>query len=168
MIAGAVLIPTVGWLGNRLGNRNLFVLRLLVFVGSSILCGIAWSGPMLIFFRVLQGMGSGPITPMAMVFLNELQRLTDYTPAQAGHAVLPGALGMALTTPWAGCLADKIDRRYVVLGGLTMVALASYWFSFITLERPMDWVIWMIVGRYVTIGFIFTPINAASMMLLPT
>ena len=25
MIAGAVLIPTVGWLGNRLGNRNLFL-----------------------------------------------------------------------------------------------------------------------------------------------
>jgi len=31
----------------------------------------------------------------------------------------------------------------------------------------MNWVIWMIVGRYMTIGFIFTPINAASMMLLP-
>lgn len=96
-----------------------------------------------------------------------LQRLMDYTPAQAGYAVLPGAVGMALTTPWAGRLADKIDRRYVVLGGLTMFALASYWFSFITLERSMDWVIWMIAGRYITIGFIFTPINAASMMLLP-
>jgi MFS transporter, DHA2 family, multidrug resistance protein len=330
MIAGAVFIPTVGWLGNRLGNRNLFLLGLLTFVGSSMLCGLAWSGPTLIFFRVLQGMGSGPITPMAMVFLNEafppkqrglamglygmaaafgpavgpviggyvteylswrmvfymnllpgllcmglvclvipntreavkrsldlaglltlavflvsllialtqgqregwdtpyiqrlllvaggsfvvllgleltrkeplidlrlyknlaftavslaillnamnfwgtnflqtilLQRLMDYTPAQAGYAVLPGAVGMALTTPWAGRLADKIDRRYVVLGGLTMFALASYWFSFITLDRSMDWVIWMIVGRYITIGFIFTPMNAASMMLLP-
>src|SRR5262249_14496911 len=52
MIAGAVLIPTVGWLGNRLGNRNLFLLGLLTFVGSSMLCGIAWSGPTLIFFRV--------------------------------------------------------------------------------------------------------------------
>jgi MFS transporter, DHA2 family, multidrug resistance protein len=49
MIAGAVLIPTVGWLGNRLGNRNLFLLSLLIFVGSSMLCGIAWSGPTLIF-----------------------------------------------------------------------------------------------------------------------
>jgi len=48
-----------------------------------------------------------------------------------------------------------------------MFALASYWFSFITLDHSMDWVIWMIVGRYMTIGFIFTPINAASMMLLP-
>src|SRR5688500_18895063 len=30
----------------------------------------------------------------------------------------------------------------------------------------MVWVI-CIVGRYITIGFIFTPMNAASMMLLP-
>jgi DHA2 family multidrug resistance protein len=60
-----------------------------------------------------------------------------------------------------------MDRRYVVLGGLAMFALASYWFSFITLDRSLDWVIWMIVGRYITIGFIFTPMNAASMMLLP-
>jgi Na+/melibiose symporter-like transporter len=66
-----------------------------------------------------------------------LQRLMDYTPAQAGYAVLPGALGMALTTPWAGRLADKIDRRYVVLGGLTMFALASYWFL-LHHARPLD------------------------------
>jgi DHA2 family multidrug resistance protein len=30
MIASAVLIPTVGWLGNCLGNRHLFLLSLLV------------------------------------------------------------------------------------------------------------------------------------------
>ncbi len=94
MIAGAVLIPTVGWLGNRLGNRNLFLLSLLIFVGSSMLCGIAWSGPTLIFFRVLQGIGSGPITPMAMVFLNEA-----FPAKQRGLAM--GLYGMAVSF-WAG------------------------------------------------------------------
>jgi DHA2 family multidrug resistance protein len=330
IIAGAVLIPTVGWLGNWLGNRNLFLLSLLVFVGGSALCGLAWSGPSLIAFRVLQGMGGGPITPMAMVFLTTafperqrglamglyamasalgpavgpvlggyvteylnwrmvfylnivpgvlgmllallvipntreavrrsldwpglvtlagfmislllaltqgqregwdapviqglfmvagvsfvaflvcectrrdplvelrlyknlafsavslamllnavnfwstsflqtllLQRLIDYTPAQAGFVMLPGALAMAGTTVWAGRLADTIDRRYVILGGLALYALASYWFSFLTLERPMSWIIWMIMARYVTIGFVFTPMNAASTLLLP-
>lgn len=41
MIAGAVLIPTVGWSGNRLGNRNLFLLSISVFSLSAILCGFA-------------------------------------------------------------------------------------------------------------------------------
>ena len=44
MIASAVLIPTVGWLGNRLGNRNLFLLSLLIFMAGSALSGLAWSG----------------------------------------------------------------------------------------------------------------------------
>jgi EmrB/QacA subfamily drug resistance transporter len=96
-----------------------------------------------------------------------LQRLLDYTPAQAGFAQLPGAVAMACTTVWAGRLADKVDRRYVILAGLAFYSLASYWFSFLTPERPMSWILWMIVARYVTIGFIFTPMNAASTLLLP-
>jgi len=62
MIAGATLIPTVGWLGSRFGNRTVFLVSLGVFVISSGLCGLAWNGPSLVFFRVLQGLGGGPIT----------------------------------------------------------------------------------------------------------
>ncbi len=61
MIAGVVLIPAVGWLGNRLGNRNLYVGSLLVFIGGSALCGLAWDGPSLIACRVLQGLGGAPL-----------------------------------------------------------------------------------------------------------
>ncbi len=31
----------------------------------------------------------------------------------------------------------------------------------------MDWIIWMILWRYAAIPFIFTPLNAASLLLLP-
>src|SRR5215510_13008172 len=61
MIAGAVFIPTVGWLGNRLGNRNLFLLGLLTFVGSSMLCGIVWSGPTLIFSACCRAWAVAPL-----------------------------------------------------------------------------------------------------------
>ena len=330
MIAGAVLIPTVGWLGNRLGNRNVFLISLLVFVAGSALCSFAWSSTSLILFRVLQGVGSGPIMPMALVILNNtfpprqrglamglyglgvsfgpafgpvlggyvteylswrmvfsvnvvpgilgmllvmlvlpntresvkrsfdliglislsvflvcllsalsqghrfgwdapmiqrlfvigvlafvvfvilelwkeeplvevklyrdpafaavslaglgvamafwgtgflqtilLQRLMDYTPAQAGLVQLPGALSMGISTLLAGRLADKLDRRYIIWTGLALFALASYSFSFLTLDQPIGWVTWMIMVRYITIGFVFTPMNAASLVLLP-
>jgi MFS transporter, DHA2 family, multidrug resistance protein len=96
-----------------------------------------------------------------------LQRLYDYTPAQAGYATLPGALLMAFTTMYAGKLADQIDRRYVILFGLGTFGLASWAFSALTLDRSMAWVMWMILGRYLTIGFVYTPMNAASLMTLP-
>ena len=59
MIASAVVIPTVGWLGNVLGNRNLLLLSVALFVIGSVLCGLAWNGSTLIAFRILQGMGGG-------------------------------------------------------------------------------------------------------------
>jgi DHA2 family multidrug resistance protein len=68
---------------------------------------------------------------------------------------------------WAGRLADKFDRRLLALGGLSAFALASYWFSFLALEQPVSWVTWMIAARYLSVGFVFTPINTASLMLLP-
>jgi MFS family permease len=96
-----------------------------------------------------------------------LQRLLDYTPAMAGFVVLPGALVLAVMMLTAGRLADRVDRRYMVWGGLGMFALGSYWFSFLTLEQPRSWLIAMIVWRYAAIPFIFTPLNAASLLLLP-
>jgi DHA2 family multidrug resistance protein len=88
MIASAVLIPTVGWLGNRVGNRNLFLLSLVVFIGTSVLCGLAWSGGTLIFFRILQGAGGGPLIPMSMVLLNDA-----FPPRERGLAM--GLFGLA-------------------------------------------------------------------------
>jgi DHA2 family multidrug resistance protein len=96
-----------------------------------------------------------------------MQRTLDYTPAQAGFATLPGAFIMAFTTLGAGRLADLIDRRAIALFGLSLFALSCYWFSYVSLETPMNIIIWMIVGRYFSIAFVFTPINAASLVTLP-
>ena len=330
MIASAVVIPTVGWLGNVLGNRNLLLCSLVLFVSGSVLCGLAWSGSTLIAFRVLQGMGGGPMLPMAMTFVTQafpppqrglavglyglgasfgpvvgpvlggylteyihwrmiffinllpgliavllvlailpqtrekvrrgldtpglialatflvslllalslgrhygwdssfiqrclviaglslialvaielgrkqplielrllanpafaaallvvlvifmafysniflqafmLQRLFDYTPAQAGRFILPGALSLAIVVVAVGRLTDTIDRRLVILSGLGLLALACYGSSFLTLERPASWVVWMIVARYFTLGLVYAPIVGASLSALP-
>ena len=72
VIAGAVLVPAVGWLGNWLGNRTFYVLCLCLFVINSALCALSWSGSSLIAFRILQGLGGGPISPMTMMFLSNV------------------------------------------------------------------------------------------------
>jgi len=65
-IAGAMLMPTLGWLGNRLGNRRLYFLCMLTFSMGAALCSMAWNGASLIAFRVFQGLGGGLILPMTM------------------------------------------------------------------------------------------------------
>jgi MFS transporter, DHA2 family, multidrug resistance protein len=71
VVARAVLMPTVGWLGGWMGQRNLYLLSLLCVVGSSVLGGAAWNLESLIVFRVLQGIGAGPLQAIGLVILFE-------------------------------------------------------------------------------------------------
>ncbi len=68
-ITQAVMMPAVGWLGSRLGTKRLFLLSTLTFLVGSVLCGLAWDVNSLIVFRIIQGVGGGPITPLGMSIL---------------------------------------------------------------------------------------------------
>lgn len=72
MIARTVLIPSVGWLGDRLGDRNVFMLSTAIFSLGSFLCSIAWSAQALIFFRIVQAIGAGPLIGVAMAIMYEI------------------------------------------------------------------------------------------------
>ena len=41
LISTAVIMPSLGWIGRVLGNKNLYVLGLLVFTSATTLCGMA-------------------------------------------------------------------------------------------------------------------------------
>src|SRR5579859_3530255 len=64
LVSLAVIIPASGWLGDRLGTKRIFLCALALFTLASALCGIATSLPMLVGFRVLQGMAGGALTPV--------------------------------------------------------------------------------------------------------
>ncbi|MFQ5902151.1 MAG: DHA2 family efflux MFS transporter permease subunit [Candidatus Binatia bacterium] len=71
MITRTVLIPSVGWLGGRIGDRNLFILSMAIFTAGSLLCSISWSADSLIFFRIIQAVGAGPLIAVAMSIMFE-------------------------------------------------------------------------------------------------
>jgi DHA2 family multidrug resistance protein len=329
VIAGAMIVPAVGWLGNWLGNRTFYVLCLALFVTNSALCALSWSGSSLIAFRILQGLGGGPISPMTMMFLSNafppeqrglamglfgmgqtsgpivgtviggylteylswrmvffvnvapgvmcivlvllilpnvreeiqraldlpgiltmgvflvsllvalsrgqregwdepfiqrllmvaggafvafiacelltkeplvdlrvytnvtfaavsgvivlffmtfagstfllvilMQRLLDYSPAQAGLVLLPGSLVLALTFPLAGRVADRCDHRVIMLCALSIFALSSYLSTFLSLEWPLSWIVWLVVLRFSSGGFVYAPMMAAALSQL--
>src|SRR5215469_12974717 len=68
-VANGVGVPLTGWLMGRYGVVRTFVFSVIAFTVSSFLCGIAWSLPSLIFFRVLQGATSGPMIPGSQALL---------------------------------------------------------------------------------------------------
>ncbi len=68
-VANGIGVPLTGWLMGRYGVVRTFVVSVLAFTIASFLCGIAWSLPSLIFFRVLQGGVSGPMIPGSQALL---------------------------------------------------------------------------------------------------
>jgi DHA2 family multidrug resistance protein len=90
MLTMAVMMPSVGWLSARIGNKALFIVSLVVFTVSSALSGMAWNEDALIVFRALQGTGAGSLMPIAMVVIFEA-----FPPEERGLAM--GVYGVAAT-----------------------------------------------------------------------
>ncbi len=64
MFGGLLLLG--GRISDLLGRRRVFMAGLLLFAGSSLLCGFAWSGDALVLARGLQGASAAVLLPSAL------------------------------------------------------------------------------------------------------
>ena len=83
VVANGIGVPITGWLMNRYGVVKIFVLSILGFTITSLLCGLAWNLDVLVFFRVLQGAASGPIIPGSQALMLSIFPRTRRTTALA-------------------------------------------------------------------------------------
>ena len=71
LVSNAIVLPLTGWFSRLFGRKRFYITCVLVFIVSSLLCGIAPSLPLLVFFRVLQGAGGGGLQPVSQAILVE-------------------------------------------------------------------------------------------------
>ncbi|WP_246131976.1 MDR family MFS transporter [Paenibacillus hemerocallicola] len=72
MLATGVIAPIIGFLGDRLSYKRLYVLALAGFTLASVLCILAWNMESLIIFRIVQGLFSGMIMPTTMTIIYQV------------------------------------------------------------------------------------------------
>jgi DHA2 family multidrug resistance protein len=107
-VANGVSVPLTGWLMQRFGVVRTFVISVALFTIASLLCGLAWSLPSLIAFRVLQGAVSGPMIPGSQALL-----INVFGPAKRHTALALWSL-TTLVAPIAGpLLGGYISDNYV-------------------------------------------------------
>lgn len=71
LVSNAIILPATGWLSAYYGRKQLLVTCIIIFTVSSALCGAATSLPLLIFARILQGVGGGVLQPTSQAVLME-------------------------------------------------------------------------------------------------
>jgi DHA2 family multidrug resistance protein len=82
MLALAVALPTSGWLSDRFGYKRMYFMGMLLFTIGSFLCGVSGNENILIFSRVIQGLGAGTIMPLGMAIVSR-----EFPPEQRGIAI---------------------------------------------------------------------------------
>lgn len=122
----AVVLPLSGWLSEKLGYKRTFMLALVLFTGGSFLCSLAWNEDVLIFFRVIQGIGAGLIQPVGTSIVTR-----EFPPQQRAVAFgfygIAAAASLSLGPSLGGYLTDNFGWSSIFLvnvpfGILSMVA----------------------------------------------
>jgi EmrB/QacA subfamily drug resistance transporter len=108
----ASLILLGGSLGDRYGRRRVFVLGVWLFTAASLLCAIAPSTELLIFARLVQGIGGALLTPGSQAILEASFRPGDRARAIGAWSGLGGVAG-ALGPLVGGYLIGAISWRAI-------------------------------------------------------
>jgi DHA2 family multidrug resistance protein len=153
-VAAAIAVPLTGWLARRLGEVKLFAISVLAFTLMSALAAFSTNLPMLVAFRLLQGLVSGPMVPLSQTLL-----VRNFPPEKRGAALGLWAMTIILAPICGPLLGGYISDNYHwswiflinipvgLFGGITIWTLMKRRDSAIV-RQPLDVVglLLMVVG----------------------
>jgi DHA2 family multidrug resistance protein len=123
LIANAIILPISGWLSNVIGRKRFYMCCVALFTFASVMCAFSTSLGMILFFRVLQGVGGGGLAPTEQSIFAD-----SFTPKQ--RALAFSLYGLTVVTAPAigpiigGYLTDHLSWHYIFLINLPMGAIS--------------------------------------------
>lgn len=125
LVTLSALLVLAGALNDFFGRRRMFAVGLVGFLVTSLLCGIAPSMELLIFFRILQGAAGALLVPGSLALLT-----ATFTGEAQGRAFGLWAGASAATTilgPFlGGALVDTVSWRIAFLINVPLCVLAVW------------------------------------------
>src|SRR5438105_6149564 len=121
----AALILTAGALADRYGRRLIFMVGVVVFTGSSLVCGLAWNIAALDIARAVQGIGGAALFATALALIGHEYR----GPERGGAIAIWGAtIGAAVASGplVGGILTDALSWRWVFFVNVPVGAFALF------------------------------------------
>jgi EmrB/QacA subfamily drug resistance transporter len=102
---------------------------------------------------------------LAMFFFMALymQNILGYSPLEAGLRFLPSTAVIIVTAPLAGRLTDRIGAKFPIAVGLTLVSIALYIQTTITIDTTYAHLLPAFVLMGIGIGLTMSPMSTAAM-----
>ncbi|GLQ48583.1 DHA2 family efflux MFS transporter permease subunit [Dyella flava] len=150
-LASAIMQPLTGFVARRFGEVRTFVTSVMLFVVFSMLCGLATSMPMLVFARLMQGAGSGPMVALSLTLL-----LSSYPKERQGIALALWAMTVVVAPIFGpilgGWITDNLSWPWIFYINLPIGILAAI-------------ITWILLHKRETRTF-KTPIDVVGLVLL--
>ena len=158
LVSLAIIIPASGWLGDKLGTKRVFLSALVLFTIASALCGLAPNLPLLIAFRVLQGIGGGALTPVGTAIL--YRTFPPIERVQVSRIlIIPTVLAPASGPVLGGLLIDKLSWHWVFYVNVP-IGIAAFLFGLLFLQEHRE----QTTKSFDLLGFLLVGIGLALTM----
>jgi EmrB/QacA subfamily drug resistance transporter len=112
LVALTVFIPISGWVADRFGAKQVFMVAIATFTVASVLCGLSQGLAEMVGARVLQGMGGAMMVPVGRLLLLRRVRKDELLTVTTWLS-MPALLGPVMGPPVGGFLTDFLSWRAV-------------------------------------------------------
>ncbi len=135
LVANAVILPAGAYMTTFIGRKKFYMICVGLFGISSAMCGFAPTLPLLVFFRILQGIGGGGLAPSEQAILAD-----TFPPEKRGQAFAMYGLAVvvapAIGPTLGGYITDNFDWRWIFFLNVPICLLSLFLTSRIVEDPP--------------------------------
>lgn len=125
LLAQAVSVPVYAKLSDMAGRKPIILTGIGLFLLGSILCGLAWSMPTLVVFRVVQGLGAGAVLPVAITIAGDIYSLAERAKVQ-GYLASVWAVSSVVGPTLGGVFSSLGLWRGIFLVNIPLCLVAAW------------------------------------------
>jgi len=135
LVSNAIVLPLTGWFSSIFGRKRFYMTCVAIFTFSSMLCGLAPSLGLLVFFRILQGAGGGALQPISQAIL-----LESFPKQKRGMAMAIFGMGVVLAPiigpTLGGWITDSYSWRWIFLINIPVGVISLVLTLFLIFDPP--------------------------------
>jgi len=135
LIANGIVLTVSGWIASRIGRKRYFLICVIMFTVSSLLCGLSQNLPQLIVFRLLQGLFGGGLQPNQQSII-----LDTFPPARRGAAfgitAIATVVAPILGPTLGGIITDDLSWRWVFFVNVPVGIAAAFAIAALVEDPP--------------------------------